>query len=262
MNAVEYPAHAHNASARDGNRSSVSSEGFCDNDEEVNTRENRETERFDSDSQEGAGSESSSTASRRNNVREPTVSDSDRSGSNYQNNPSTSNMDDWSQNPTASTSRRPSKDESTSSTNSESPPSGDEYNVYFFNSKEQAFAAGSSQKPDAKEEADKDQVFSSIKKCDDPWDVLFSRAEGLHAHGHSREACILGVKLAEELLAHPPDLMVDIPPIPKRKGKKMHINPAIHQLSCLASATLGKCAFLCSVLAENNEYSHLAFRVG
>lgn len=40
------------------------------------------------------------------------------------------------------------------------------------------------------------------------------------------------------------------------------INPASHQLSCLASATLAKCAFLCTVLAENLEHSHLAFRVG
>lgn len=34
------------------------------------------------------------------------------------------------------TSRRLSKDESTSSFNSESPQSGDEYNVYFYNSKD------------------------------------------------------------------------------------------------------------------------------
>lgn len=92
--------------------------------------------------------------------------------------------------------------------------------------------------------------------------MLFSRAEGLHAHGHSKEACMLAVKLAEELLANPPNLMIDIPPLPKRKGKKQQVNPASHQLSCLASATLSKCAFLCSVLAENQDHSHLAFRVG
>lgn len=40
------------------------------------------------------------------------------------------------------------------------------------------------------------------------------------------------------------------------------MNPATHQLSCLASATLSKCAFLCSVLSENCEHFHLAFRVG
>lgn len=45
-------------------------------------------------------------------------------------------------------------------------------------------------------------------------------------------------------------------------GKKQLLNPATHQLSCLASGTLSKCAFLCSVLAENCEHFHLAFRVG
>lgn len=108
----------------------------------------------------------------------------------------------------------------------------------------------------------KNSLFANLRRSDDPWDVLFARAEGLHAHGHSREACLLGVTLSEELLANPPDLMIDIPPVPKRKGKKQQVNPASHQLSCLASATLAKCAFLCSVLAENSEHSHLAFRVG
>lgn len=45
-------------------------------------------------------------------------------------------------------------------------------------------------------------------------------------------------------------------------GKKQQVNPATHQLSCLASGTLSKCAFLCSVLAENTDHFHLAFRVG
>lgn len=40
------------------------------------------------------------------------------------------------------------------------------------------------------------------------------------------------------------------------------MNPASHQLTCLASATLAKCGFLCTVLAENPEYHNLAFRVG
>ncbi|XP_073943039.1 zinc finger SWIM domain-containing protein 8 homolog isoform X2 [Choristoneura fumiferana] len=37
---------------------------------------------------------------------------------------------------------------------------------------------------------------------------------------------------------------------------------ASHRLSCLASATLAKCAFLCTVLAEFCEHHELAFRVG
>lgn len=160
-------------------------------------------------------------------------------------------------------SRRASKDESTSSSNSESPPSSDEYNVYFYNSKDVNVAVNSTPKENKSDGGEeKGVMFSSLRRCDDPWDVLFARAEGLHAHGHGKEACILGVKLAEELLANPPDLMIEIPPVPKRKGKKQQLNPATHQLSCLASGTLAKCAFLCSVLAENSEHSHLAFRVG
>lgn len=104
------------------------------------------------------------------------------------------------------------------------------------------------------------QMFSNLKPTEDAWDILFARAEGLHAHGHGREACILAVRLAEQMLAHPPNLMIEIPPPPKRKGKK-HINPISHQVSVLASATLSKCAFLCTVLADNSDHYHIAFRV-
>lgn len=104
------------------------------------------------------------------------------------------------------------------------------------------------------------QMFSNLKPTEDAWDILFARAEGLHAHGHGREACILAVRLAEQMLAHPPNLMIEIPPPPKRKGKK-HINPISHQVSVLASATLSKSAFLCTVLADNSEHYHIAFRV-
>lgn len=105
------------------------------------------------------------------------------------------------------------------------------------------------------------QIFSNLKPTEDAWDILFARAEGLHAHGHGREACTLAVRLAEELLANPPNLMVELPPPPKRKGKKHNVNPISHQMSVLASATLSKCAFLCTVLAESSEHYHLAFRI-
>lgn len=140
----------------------------------------------------------------------------------YKSHPSTSTV--WIQNTERDqtlVSRRLSKDESTSSSNSESPHSGDEYHVYFYNTKDVSLNSNSAQNsliPKIDDSEDKTTVFSSIRKCDDPWDVLFARAEGLHAHGHSREACILGVKLAEELLMNPPDLMIEIPPIPKKKG--------------------------------------------
>ena len=70
----------------------------------------------------------------------------------------------------------------------------------------------------------------NLKKTEDPWDILFARAEGLYAHGHTREACILGVKLAEELLANPPDLMIEIPPMPT-KGKRKKVNNLFYYLN-------------------------------
>lgn len=244
LNPVEFQAHA--IGSRDGNRSSVSSEGFCENDDDLVLRERQVLRSLDSDSQEGGGSDSGSSSS----SNRDTAASIQQSGN--------SEDSDGSKNALPSKkleTRRLSKDDSTAS---DSPPLADDYTVYFYNSKDVS-SVGELQK---EKSDDKNAIFANLKKSDDPWDVLFARAEGLHAHGHSREACFLGVKLAEELLAHPPDLMIDIPPAPKRKGKKQQVNPASHQLSCLASATLAKCAFLCSVLAENSEHSHLAFRVG
>lgn len=185
----------------------------------------RESRYNDSDSQEGGGSDSSSNSSTDGNTPSTAQHSNNNSDSDkpmYKSHPSTSTV--WVQNSPRDqtlTSRRLSKDESTSSSNSESPQSGDEYHVYFYNSKDVSLISNSAQtsvSPKIDDTEDKTTVFSSLRKCDDPWDVLFARAEGLHAHGHSREACILGVKLAEELLMNPPDLMIEIPPIPKKKG--------------------------------------------
>ncbi|XP_055711055.1 zinc finger SWIM domain-containing protein 8 homolog isoform X3 [Phlebotomus papatasi] len=164
--------------------------------------------------------------------------------------------------------RRPSKEESLSSSESI-----DEYN-YYYDSKASAsgtvpIASGCHSACDPptyeskyKPPEPKSQIFSNLKPTEDAWDILFARAEGLHAHGHGREACILAVRLAEELLANPPNLMIELPPPPKRKGgKKPTIHPLSHQMSVLASGTLSKCAFLCTVLAENSEHYHLAFRI-
>ncbi|XP_066258145.1 zinc finger SWIM domain-containing protein 8 homolog isoform X3 [Euwallacea similis] len=282
LNPVEYPPHPHisQLNDRDGNRSSVSSEGFCEVDDDINIL--RVQSYNDSDFQEGGGSDSSSTSGSSRDSNTPVTRPEctlDNSGvsllikDNDDLNASTSGAASgkWStydippSTDTEEESRIQSKDESGSS--SESPNSSDEYSMYFYNTKEDN---GSSDKPDLctshaaidTSYNKTDDVFSEIRKCNDPWDVLFARAEGLHAHGHSREACILGVKLAEELLANPPNLMIEVPQIPKKKGKKPLLNPATHQLSVLASATLSKGAFLCSVLSENPEHFHLAFRVG
>ncbi|XP_030746209.1 zinc finger SWIM domain-containing protein 8 isoform X2 [Sitophilus oryzae] len=284
LNPVEYsPHHPHitQLNERDGNRSSVSSEGFCEVDDDINILQVPSYN--DSDSQEGGGSDSSSSSSSRDTNTPPTRQITNPQASNIdQKQPGSKtpvnepNSDpNWSGNePPPSTdteeeSRRQSKDESSSSL--DSPNSGDEYSVYFYNSKEanggEPVAGSSGQCPASGgmpvDQVDgKTDVFSEIRRCNDPWDVLFARAEGLHAHGHSKEACILGVKLAEELLANPPNLMIEVPQIPKKKGKKPQLNPATHQLSVLASGTLAKGAFLCSVLSENPEHFHLAFRVG
>ncbi|XP_060523765.1 zinc finger SWIM domain-containing protein 8 homolog [Cylas formicarius] len=273
MNPVEYPPHPHlsQLGERDGNRSSVSSEGFCEVDDDINLLQ---VSRYnDSDSQEGGGSDSSSSSSSRDSntppARQNKVVPGDATPQQATPIPGTSKERrdvPWTTPDPDDERRRRSKDESASS--SDSPNSGDEYSVYFYsNGKDgggDAFANqgdGGARSDDCDSKTDPDP-FAGFRKGDDPWDVLFSRAEGLHAHGHSREACILGVKLAEELLANPPNLMIEIPQAPKKKGKKQQVNPATHQLSVLASATLSKCAFLCSVLSENSEHFHLAFRVG
>lgn len=123
-------------------------------------------------------------------------------------------------------SRRPSKDESFSS--SSDSPSGDEYNVYYYDPK--AAVSSLNKSSDAKNgdanagaATSISSVLRNLKKTEDPWDILFARAEGLYAHGHTKEACILGVKLAEELLANPPNLMIEVPPMPV-KGKRKKVN--------------------------------------
>lgn len=134
-------------------------------------------------------------------------------------------------------SRRPSKDESSSS--SSNSPSGDEYHVYYYDPKAVVNANGTSNK-DSKNESQAtgatsaSTLLSNLLKTEDPWDILFSRAEGLYAHGHTREACMLGVKLGEELLACPPNLMLDEPPVPV-KGKKKKVD------------SLERLGFVCSI---------------
>lgn len=159
--------------------------------------------------------------------------------------------------------RRPSKDESLSSSGSQH--SVDEYNIYCYDASkgyQQRLQDQYALEKAKIEQGNKAQIFSNIRPTEDAWDILFARAEGLHAHGHGREACILAVRLAEEMLANPPNLMIEIPPpVKQRKGKKHIINPISHQLSVIASATLAKCAFLCTVLAENSEHYHLGFRI-
>ncbi|XP_076654799.1 zinc finger SWIM domain-containing dorado isoform X1 [Halictus rubicundus] len=294
----------------DGNRSSVSSEGFCENETDipdtfepqvilVRRRCAHLNNCGDTDSQEGGGSESSSNSNEslknaqdsdkhRSNASCETHSDSSDSSNNKADadlkRSSRTNHEHREKSRAAlpkgeaaknkqqesdlekDPSRRPSKDESSSSS-SDSPSSCDEYHVYYYDPKAVATTNGASKDFNKDSQASGtpsvSTILGNLMKTEDPWDILFARAEGLYAHGHTREACHLGVQLGEELLANPPNLMIKEPRAPvKGKKKKQQMNPASHQLTCLASATLAKCCFLCTVLAENPEYHNLAFRVG
>lgn len=97
-----------------------------------------------------------------------------------------------------------------------------------------------------------------IRMIDDPLEILFARAEALHAHGFSKEAGKVAVQLAEEMLENPPNL----PAAPNRGKSTRNFNPLSHSITLLASNTLSKAAFLCSVLSDNPEHAHLAFRIG
>lgn len=170
---------------------------------------------------------------------------------------------DWSsaaENGTKATSSRASelRDPTVKFEHSESQQSSDEYQVYYYDTKAKIPA----QERPKERKLEDTNVFAGIKRMEDPLDILFARAEALHVHGHTREACKLGVKLAEELLTNPPDLLSELPPQPTKGKRKKKMNPASHQISCLASAVLAKAAFLCTVFSENPDHYHLAFKVG
>ena len=108
-------------------------------------------------------------------------------------------------------------------------------------------------------------VFRNLRRnISDPWEVLFMRAEGLHAHGHHREASQIARHLAEELLKNPPDLLRHHNNQDKtgNNNNKKSVKAASHHITHTASTTLGHCAFLCQVLTENPAHHHLAFQVG
>ncbi|ESO89038.1 hypothetical protein LOTGIDRAFT_209983 [Lottia gigantea] len=143
---------------------------------------------------------------------------------------------------------------------SESQQSGDEYQMYFYDTKAKAV--------ESKKKNEEPNYFAGIKKYEDLQDssnliynqkILFARAEALHAHGHTKDACLLAKQLAEEMLANPPDLLAESANVPTPKSKK---KKALNGISLLASATLAKAAFLVSVLSEDTECHHLAFQVG
>jgi len=134
----------------------------------------------------------------------------------------------------------------------------DQYRVYFYDPK---VPVSSKDEDSTKEEVD---IFRNLRPTEDPWEVLFMRAEGIHAHGYQSDACEMAVRLARDMMKNPPDLISDAPPL-SMKGKKRKICAASHQITHTASTTLAHCAFLCTVLteyAQNPQHLNLAFQMG
>lgn len=293
-----------NQNCGDGNRSSVSSEGFCENDDDILNDSligmpSMSGINGDTDSQEGGGSDTNSSSGGPNIERNS--SSGNRSGESSQESSDSmtksknynliknlkkydeSSTNHVSINPNQNTNlqqcisdvpstsceigdrtllRRSSKDESVSS--SESQQSGDECNIYYYDQKQPQNENNLEKYTDKDKtsyswssnfETDKGTAQTGVKLPSDSWEILFARAEGLYAHGHSSEARRLGVRLARELLQRPPDLAGGLRESysntsTRRKGRRHHhasANPPSHRLSLLASATLARCAFLCTV---------------
>ncbi|KAK3798537.1 hypothetical protein RRG08_001299 [Elysia crispata] len=133
---------------------------------------------------------------------------------------------------------------------------GDEYQIYFYDTKAKSVDNAEKKKKDKTEEPN---MFAGLRSVEHMQDVLFSRAEALHAHGHTKEACRIAQKLGEEMLDNPPDLLSESASAPTPKSKK---KKALTNISMLASALLSKATFLCSVLCEDEECHHLAFKIG
>ena len=112
----------------------------------------------------------------------------------------------------------------------------DEYRLYSYDiiaSNEQPSTSASSQ-----DKTNPPDVFANIKKLEDPNEILFARAEGLHAHGHISDASRLAVQLAQELLAHPPNLMIDLPVPARGKRKKVNFKSNCYILWIINNITL------------------------
>jgi len=150
-----------------------------------------------------------------------------------------------------------------------SPPDVDEYNyLYYYDPKNLASTSSEGiKKTETKSDTPRPSTskasapITPLIKLDEEWEIMFARAEGLYAYGHTNEACVLCVKLVDQFLQNPPNFIIELPP-PIVKGKRKKINPICHQLSTLASEILQKCYFLCSVLAERKEYYLDAFKIG
>ena len=104
------------------------------------------------------------------------------------------------------------------------PADPQDYRVYFYDPKV-PFSNGTND--GSKEEID---IFKNLRQLEDAWEILFMRAEGIHAHGYQSHACDMAVRLALDMLKNPPDLISDAPPL-SLKGKKRRVCAASHQIT-------------------------------
>ncbi|OCT70224.1 hypothetical protein XELAEV_18037145mg [Xenopus laevis] len=132
----------------------------------------------------------------------------------------------------------------------------DDYQAYYLSHQE----AAKNEDEKGDEGLDEEQdIFAGLKPLEQEnrMEVLFACAEALYAHGYRNKACRLTVELAQDLLANPPDLKVELPPT---KGKKNKVSTS--KQTWIATNTLSKAAFLLTVLSERQEYHNLAFCIG
>ncbi|XP_054168196.1 zinc finger SWIM domain-containing protein 8-like [Oppia nitens] len=234
----------------ESNRSSLSSEGFCETENEAFDESIAVTESV---------LKSTSNESRnrpeiyRNNSNDSTDMVADENGSDTSAESNTNPLD---ANSNAVNNNKPNVETNANKVSNE-------FDLYYYNSKANENISPKAQLlKSLKEDLDENRIQVVIKRIEDPIEILFARAEALHAHGRTLEACLLAVKLADELLSNPPNLLIETPTPPTRGKRNRRFNPICHQVSLLASATLSKAAFLCSVLGENTDYHYLAFKVG
>lgn len=123
---------------------------------------------------------------------------------------------------------------STSSQTTPSPQDADEYNfLYYYDTKNMASTSSDNTKKTSDTKSSDNQRPSTSKasmpitplvKLDAEWEIMFARAEGLYAYGHTKEACVLCVKLVDQFLKNPPNFIIELPPpIIKGKRKKVYI---------------------------------------
>ena len=157
----------------------------------------------------------------------------------------------------------------------------DQYRVYFYNPRS-GFNLTSTASSSRSGGPVALNVFNHGLRStiDNQWEVLFMRAEGLHAHGYQDRASSMAVQLAHQLLRNPPDLIGEMHSAaanhnggaqncagnvggakPKNKNKRAKMAMS-NQITYKASATLSHCAFLTTVLSEKAAHHNLAFQVG